>query len=58
MSSTNDPHPRADFYSAEGYTPEDSVGAVIKGIMGSITTQVDRRLVDLDLTHAQWVPLF
>ena len=58
MSSTNDPHPRADFYSSERYTQEESVGSVLKGVMGSITTQVDRRLVDHDLTHAQWVPLF
>ncbi len=58
MSSTNDPHPRADFYSAEGYTQEESIGSVLKGVVGSITSQVDRRLVDHDLTHAQWVPLF
>jgi DNA-binding MarR family transcriptional regulator len=58
MSSINDPHPRADFYAAEGYALEESVGSVLKGVVGSITTQVDRRLVDHDLTHAQWVPLF
>ena len=58
MSSTTDPVPRADFYSSEGYTQEESVGAVLKGVIGSITNQVDRRLVDHDLTHAQWVPLF
>jgi len=58
MSSTNDPHLRADFYSAEGYTQEESIGSVLKGVVGSITSQVDRRLVDHDLTHAQWVPLF
>ena len=58
MSSNNDPYPRADFYSAEGYSQEESVGSVIKGVIGSITSQVDRRLVDHDLTHAQWVPLF
>ena len=54
----NDPYPRADFYSAEGYTQEESVGSVLKCVVGSITSQVDRRLVDHDLTHAQWVPLF
>ena len=58
MSSINDPHPRADFYSAEGWSADESVGALIKLVMASITTQVDRRLVDHDLTHAQWVPLF
>jgi len=58
MSSTNDPLPRADFYSAESYGQEESIGSVLKSLMVSITTQVDRRLVDHDLTHAQWVPLF
>ena len=58
MSSTQDPSPRADFYSAGSYTQEESVGAVLKGVMASITTQVDRRLVGHDLTHAQWIPLF
>ena len=58
MSSSNDPLPRADFYSAEAYTQEESVGSVMKGVMASITHQVDRRLVEHDLTHAQWVPLF
>jgi DNA-binding MarR family transcriptional regulator len=58
MSSINDPSPRANFYSAEGFTQEESVGSVLKGVMGSISNQIDRRLVDHDLTHAQWVPLF
>ncbi len=58
MSSTNDPLPRADFYSPEAYTQEESIGAVLKGVFMSITQSVDRRLVDHDLTHAQWVPLF
>src|ERR1700751_5199906 len=58
MSSTNDPFPRADFYSAEAYRQEESVGSVLKGVVASITHQVDRRLVEHDLTHAQWVPLF
>ena len=58
MSSSNDPLSRADFYSAEAYTQEESVGSAMKGVMASITHQVDRRLVEHDLTHAQWVPLF
>jgi DNA-binding MarR family transcriptional regulator len=58
MSSPNDPHPRAAFYSADTYRQEESVGAAMKGVIASITHQVDRRLVDHDLTHAQWVPLF
>jgi len=58
MSQVTEPHPRAHFYSAEDYRQDESVGAAMKGVMASITHQVDRRLVDHDLTHAQWVPLF
>ncbi len=58
MSSTAHSPPRADFYSAGAYAQEESVGALIKVVMGSIIHQVDRRLVDHDLTHAQWVPLY
>ena len=50
--------PRADFYEAGSYRPDQSVGHVMKAVMASIAHQVDRRLVDHDLTHAQWVPLF
>ena len=50
--------PRADFYEADNYRPDQSVGHVMKAVMASIAHQVDRRLVDHDLTHAQWVPLF
>ena len=58
MSSTNDPVPRADFYTPESYRQEESVGAVLKGVIASITNQVDRRLVDHDLTHAQCCLLY
>lgn len=50
--------PSADFYSADSYCQEESVGAAMKAVMALILQQVDRRLVDHDLTHAQWVPLF
>jgi DNA-binding MarR family transcriptional regulator len=50
--------PRADFYKSGSYRPDESVGSVMKMVMASIAHQVDRRLVDHDLTHAQWVPLF
>jgi DNA-binding MarR family transcriptional regulator len=48
----------ADFYRADSYSPEQSVGLAMKQVMGSIMSQVDKRLVEHDLTHAQWVPLF
>lgn len=50
--------PRAHFYRAESFRQTPSVGALMKAVMASIASQVDRRLVDHDLTHAQWVPLF
>jgi len=58
MSRNAVPHAPANFYKAENYRVEDSVGAVMKIVIASIASQVDRRLVDHDLTHAQWVPLF
>jgi DNA-binding MarR family transcriptional regulator len=58
MSQPADSPKGAHFYKPDSYTQEASVGALMKGVMGSITHQVDRRLVEHDLTHAQWVPLF
>ena len=58
MSQPADTPKSADFYKAEAYTQEASVGSLMKNVIGSITHQVDRRLVEHDLTHAQWVPLF
>ena len=58
MSPPADRPKSAHFYQAETYTQEESVGSLMKGVIGSITHQVDRRLVEHDLTHAQWVPLF
>jgi len=47
----------ADFYVANGYASEDSVGYLMKRIMMSIVQQVDRRLEVHGLTSAQWGPL-
>ena len=58
MSQLADSLQAADFYKADTYMQEASVGALIKAVMGSILHQVDRRLVEHDLTHAQWVPLY
>ncbi len=58
MSQPADSPKSADFYKPDTYTQEASVGALMKGVIGSITHQVDRRLVEHDLTHAQWVPLY
>ncbi len=55
------PHQPAEtggFYRAQGYRSEDSVGFLMRRIMLSLVTDVDRRLERLGLTHAQWTPLF
>lgn len=55
------PDPRqvtaADFYRPETYRSEDSVGYLMKRIVGSIVHHADHRLAPLDLTNAQWGPL-
>jgi DNA-binding MarR family transcriptional regulator len=50
--------PPADFYRANDYCAEESVGYLMRRIMSSIILQVDRRLGECDLTNAQWAPLF
>lgn len=49
--------PPADFYQADGYCPEESVGYLMKRIMMSVVSQVDKRLDVHGLTSAQWGPL-
>jgi len=45
------------FYEAQSYCAEESVGYLMKRIMMSVIYQVDKRLVEHDLTTAQWGPL-
>lgn len=52
------PSTPADFYSADAYCAEESVGYMMKRIMLSIGGQVDARLGEHGLTSAQWGPLF
>ena len=46
------------FYSADNLRPETSVGLLIKRVMQSVLLQIDRRLIEHELTHAQWLPLY
>ena len=48
----------AHFYAAHTYNSDDSMGFLMKRLMLSLTAEVDRRLSDNGLTHAQWAPLF
>jgi DNA-binding MarR family transcriptional regulator len=47
----------AHFYQSSTYCAEESVGYLMKRIMGSIIYQADKRLEAHDLTSAQWGPL-
>jgi DNA-binding MarR family transcriptional regulator len=53
---TRSPAP-AEFYVANGYALEESVGYLMKRIMMSIVQQADKRLEAHGLTNAQWGPL-
>jgi DNA-binding MarR family transcriptional regulator len=48
----------AAFYDAENYTPEESVGYLMRRIISGVAQEVERELEPEGLTHAQWVPLF
>ena len=47
-----------DFYKAQGYTPEDNVGYLMRRIIALMAHGVERELEPAGLTNAQWVPLF
>jgi DNA-binding MarR family transcriptional regulator len=47
----------ADFYRADTYCAEESVGYLMKRVMMSVVVQVDKRLDVHGLTSAQWGPL-
>ncbi|MEP7299742.1 MAG: MarR family transcriptional regulator [Burkholderiales bacterium] len=49
--------PPADFYRADSYCAEESVGFLMKRIMMSVVYQADKRLDVHGLTSAQWGPL-
>lgn len=53
------PHtpPPAQFYDGHNFTPDQSVGYLMKRVMMSIVYQADKRLCTHDLTTAQWGPL-
>ena len=51
------PLPPADFYRAEGYTTDDSVGYMMRRIISLLAQGVERELEPSGLTNAQWVPM-
>ena len=50
--------PVVEFYCAEGYKPDDSVGYMMRRIVSAATQGIERELEPTGLTNAQWVPLF
>jgi len=50
--------PPADFYRAEGYLADESVGYMMKHVMASFVQSIDKELCPHGLTHVQWGPLF
>ena len=49
--------PLVEFYRAEGYAPDESVGYLMRRIISLIAQGVERELEPTGLTNAQWVPL-
>lgn len=47
-----------DFYQPESFSSDESVGYLMRRLMLSLVTHVDRQLEKHGLTHAQWTPLF
>jgi DNA-binding MarR family transcriptional regulator len=54
------PHslPPADFYRANDYTADESVGYLVRRLLTSMRCETDKRLEPHGLTHAQWEPLY
>lgn len=46
------------FYDPARYDPSNSVGLLIKQVMGMMRQEVDGRLSACGLSNAQWVPLY
>ncbi len=54
---SRDPCP-VRFYSAAGYSADESVGYLMKRVLMAIAQATDKRLEPQGITHAQWGPLF
>jgi len=50
-------NPPADFYQADSYAPDDSVGYLMRRIISLMAQGVERELEPTGLTNAQWVPM-
>lgn len=50
--------PAIAFYTPGQYSPQQSVGYLMKQVMNSVLARADARLAEFGLTHAQWLPLY
>ncbi len=57
QSMSQDPCP-VNFYSAAGYSADESVGYLMKRVLMAIAQAADKRLEPQGITHAQWGPLY
>ena len=55
---TSPPLAPSDFYQAGVYTPDESVGFLMRRVLSSILQQADAELAVHDLTYVQWLPLY
>ena len=56
MSEPDAPSP-APFYEGATYTPENSVGHLLRRVMQGMIDEIGERLDPIGLTYAQWTPL-
>ena len=52
------PAAQADFYLPESYCPEESVGYLMRRILSTVASEIEREMEPNGLTNAQWIPLF
>ena len=45
-------------YAAGTFTPDQSVGYLMRQVLNSIRSQADARLASCDMTYVQWLPLY
>lgn len=57
-SPPQSPEKGADFYCAQGYRPEESMGYLMRQILNEVALQVEQELAHSDLTNAQWIPIY
>ena len=46
------------FYRAENYRPEESVGYLMRTILNHVSQAIEAQLAPTGLTSAQWIPMF